>query len=247
MPISLNQEWYLPDLYDSFSQHVEKYGATLEGEERQQALRQSLAAAWSAMLDTATPGALADKSAYPCVPTRGQPVRNDLYPNAVRIARDVFPDSRVVVITRDPRAVWNSWVHFKRAMRTRPRRFETIKTWMRRKNPEYNPAVFAANWQTQNRQWMDDNPDSFIRYEDLKKDFQGTLRPVLEALRLDICPETLAHIEACEYEISKSRHRQPALYRKGTTDDWKEHLSAMEVDCIEREAHDLMAALGYIE
>lgn len=247
VPISLNQEWYLPDLYDSFLGHIEKYGSTLPPEDRDRALRESLRSAWTHLLDAATPGALADKSAYPCVPTRGHPVRNDLYPQAIRIYREVYPDCKIVLIVRDPRAVWNSWQHFRRALRTRPRRFETIKLWMRRHEPEYNPAVFAQNWQLQNQQWIDDQPDCVVRYEDLKSDFRATLAQMFSAVKIPVDQTQIDWIENCEFNIDKSRSRQPALYRKGQVDDWKQHLASRDVSLITQEACELMERLGYLK
>ncbi|PKQ01376.1 MAG: hypothetical protein CVT73_23750 [Alphaproteobacteria bacterium HGW-Alphaproteobacteria-12] len=246
VPISLGHEWYLPDLYHSVSEHVQSFGQAMSEEERRQAVNSSTQAAWLGILNAALPGALADKSAYPCVPTRNVPVRNDLHPYAVQIAKEVFPNGKTVVITRDPRAVYNSWLHFRKALRNRPKNsLSSAASWWRDRRRVPDPEVFARNWAIQNARWLDDNPDCFVRYEDLKENFEASLRGMFDSVGMPVKPVVLDRIYEAEYEISKGRERQPAIYRKGVIDDWKSYLTATAQRKIENAAGRVMARLGY--
>lgn len=245
-PISLGQEWYLPELYEAVSGHINSFGRTLSDDERRNAVNASVRDAWLNMIRAATPGAMADKSAYPCLPTKKLPVRNDLHPFAVRIAKNIFPEGKTLVIVRDPRAVYNSWRHYRQALRSRPRsRLGLVGAWVSDWRQTADAEVFARNWAIQNSRWIEDNPNFVVRYEDLKSDFETTLLRMFENIGMAVDPSVLARIYTEEYEIEKTRERQPEIYRKGVIDDWRNHLSAAESQMIELEAGDLMERLGY--
>lgn len=245
-PISLGQEWYLPELYEAVSGHINSFGRTLSDDERRKAVNASVRDAWLNMIRAATPGAMADKSACPCLPTKKLPVRNDLHPFAVRIAKNIFPEGKTLVIVRDPRAVYNSWRHYRQALRGRPRsRLGLVGAWVSDWRQTADAEVFARNWALQNSRWIEDSPNFVVRYEDLKSDFEMTLVRMFENIGMTVDPSVLARIYEAEYEIEKTRERQPEIYRKGVIDDWRNHLSAAESQTIELEAGGLMERLGY--
>ncbi|KAF0097806.1 MAG: hypothetical protein FD144_4755 [Rhodospirillaceae bacterium] len=226
-------EWYFTELYERITQHARLHN--ILPPERQKAIgERATAAAWKALLDEVEPGATFDKSAYPCWGA----VRNDLHPHAVRLAREVFPDACTVVIVRDPRAVFNSALHY----------FSTTDSeWA----GKIDPADFAATWQTQNCQWIDDAPSVLVRYEDMKSNMHAALTDVFSACRLPCDHDGVARIVAVESDVAAARERAPEpeqrpIYRVGTTDDYLKHLSPETIKEIETAAAPLMARLGYL-
>lgn len=224
------REWYFVALYEKVSTHVAEFGHLTEAE-RQTAVRSVMAAAWRSLLESTAPGAIFDKSAYPCTSTF-MPVRNDIYSSAVALARDTFPKARIIVIVRDPRAVLNSTVHYLNHFRA---------GW----GEMIDPTEFATNWKIQNTQWLRDEPSMVVRYEDLKADFVGTLSRIFAACELPISAPALEEIRRCEWNIDKTRTRQPEIYRTGLVDEYKQRLSLDTISKVESAAAELMARLMY--
>lgn len=246
VPISLDHEWYLPELYEAVEGHVRKYCGNLPPDVVDETLRQTVRGAWFAMIGTAVPGTKSDKSAYPCAVAKNAPIRHDLHTRAVTIARDNFPESRTVVIIRDPRAVYNSLIHFRRALKEKKRGpISALGHWLRSQGRKVDAGEFAKNWAIQNRMWIDDKPDCVVLYEDLKLDFEKSLRDIFTKTGIIHDDALINQIEEAEYDIGKQRHRQKALYRKGEIDDWKNYLTPAQVAAIHKEAGPLMQELGY--
>lgn len=229
-PVPKHQEWYFVEVYERLAEHIAKYGHLPE-QQRAATCRRVVAAAWREMLDAVAPGAVFDKSAYPCAAAIS-PIRNDLHPLAVQLARDVFSEARIVVIVRDPRAVLNSAIHY-------------VNHFKPGAGQDIDPAEFGATWQLQNSRWLDDGPSVVVRYEDLKTDFIGSLARVFAALGLAPTPEALEHIQRTEFNIEVVRPRQPEIYRRGVIDDYKTGLSPAAIHLLEAAAAPLMARLGY--
>ena len=221
------QEWYFPELVDSIQQHVHSYGQRMTKQELNERCRSTVRASWVSLLQEAN----ADKSAYPCVDLYHQ-LRPGLYAQAVRLVRTYFPEAKVAVIVRDPRAVLNSLVHFLSSFRAR---------W----GKKINVAQFAATWAEQNRQWEQDQPDIFLRYEDLKSNFKHTVRATYQALGVELDDGEINQIHAAEFDVSKKRHVQPNLYRSGIIDEWRTRLSYRQMAIVEEVAGELMSTCGY--
>lgn len=245
--ISLNSELYFPELLEQISLHIEKYAHSLSEQERQDAISRSATAAWQEVLSSVKAGATADKSAYPCLKSKSDKIRNDLHPFAVSLAKKYIANAKTVVIVRDPRAVLNSLLHFRRALKAKKRGpVSQIGFFARNAIQSQKIDDFAKNWEIQNSQWISDKPDAVIKYEDLKTDFSEQLGKAFSAAGISINTEEMKNIEGLEYDIDKNRHRQKALYRKGEIDDWKEHLSRSQISKIEDNANELMTELGYL-
>ncbi len=219
-------EWYLPELYGAILAHVDKYGQGLSQSERAIKVSEVTRAAWIALVAPAN----ADKSVYPSHPAAG--AGSPLHSNAIRIARDIIPASKVVLIVRDPRAVFNSYRYYIGIMA--PGLLESLSA-----------DSFAHEWVRNNRAWLRDKPDIVTRFEDLKKSFELTLRNVLHTLCISASDELTSRIKSREYDVANRRSEQPEIYRAGIIDEWRKSLSRTEALTIEQVAKDLMFELGY--
>lgn len=224
------REWYFVELYEKISQHIQKFGH-LADSAREIACREVMAATWKSLLDSADPCAIFDKSAYPCTSSL-MAIRNDLHPFAVRLAHEVFPTAKTIVIVRDPRAVLNSAVQYLNHFRS---------GW----GDTIDPVEFGATWRIQNSQWLSDSPSVMVRYEELKADFIGTLSRVFSSCEIRCSAEIIEKIQAQETNIDAVRPRQPEIYRLGLVDDYKMRLSQEAITKLEDAASPLMTALGY--
>lgn len=224
------REWYFPEFYENISKHIDTF-SHLPEPEKKTAVRDVVAVAWKELLEATAPNATFDKSAYPCTST-AMPVRHELYPFAVRLAREVFPKASTVVLVRDPRGVLNSTVHYLNHFRA---------GW----GDEIDPAELGANWQTQNSQWLDDEPSVVVRYEDLKSNFIGTMSRILFACGIPHDLQLIERIRANEFNIDNVRHRQPEIYRVGDADSYKRELDPSKIQRVAEAAKGLMTRLGY--
>lgn len=229
-PVPRSQEWYFVEFYEQIARHIVQYGH-LDQDQQAATRRRVIGAAWRELLDAVTPGAVFDKSAYPCTSAIG-PLRNDLHPLAVRLAREIFPEARTIVIVRDPRAALNSAIHY--VNHFRPGAGDGI-----------DAAEFGATWRHQNTCWLADQPTVVLRYEDLKLDFAGSLARTFAALDLPHDRDTITRIEQAEFDIDRIRARQPEIYRRGIIDEYKDRLAPEILKRLETEAAPLMAQLGY--
>jgi len=246
-PISMKSEWYFVEFEMAVRRHIERYGGALSDVERENAVTATVREGWRTLLSTATPEANSDKSAYPTDLRKVSPDNFGAHCQAVSIAKKYFPESKTIVIVRDPRAVYNSLWHF-RNVATKNRHFypAQIGRKLRNRLRMPDPRKFGKTWFEQNSQWIDDNPDVVIRYEDLKTDFFVTMRKILTQTRQEVSDEIIREIYNAEFDIKKSKMRQKGLYRKGEIYDWKKYLSRRTAQQIASGAEPLMRFMKYL-
>ena len=220
-------EWYYPNIFDAISKHVNTFGGHMPADKRKNIVNKLCTNAWEILNE----GHLGEKSAYPCSNELG-PLCSDIHPFVVRTMREHFPNANIVVIVRDPRAVFNSLRHY----------LEHFKAgW----SQDIDPRVFAENWAQQNLQWVRDNPDAIVLYEDLKGDFRNTLGDVLVKMKIEHNEEDLVKIENAMYSVDKLRPRQPEIYRTGTTTEWRYKVEPDIARAIIEVAEPAMREIGY--
>ncbi|MFK0166234.1 sulfotransferase family protein [Rhizobium sp. NPDC090279] len=220
-------EWYYPQIFSDLTVHTKTYGASLSDCARDLAIRELCQSTWRAL----NGGYLGEKSAYPCSPELGT-IRADLHPFAVSIMRQHIPNAKVVVIVRDPRAVFNSLRHYLEHFRP---------GW----SMGINPQIFAENWSRQNLQWVADKPDSVVLYEKLKNEFGRTMETTLKALGIYHSREDLLEVEAAVYDVDKLRTKQPEIYRTGEINEWQEKVEPETAKAIIDVAAPAMREIGY--
>ena len=154
------------------------------------------------------------------------------------------PDLRVVVLVRDPRAVFHS------------RWSERISAWCRSAQCA-DPATSCADLAedvTAARQLMAEFPGrvTLLRYEDLSLDTAAAARRLVRALGLPWHAALEAYIRTHTRPQARARGRRPAADPYGTVRDsaaavvgWAASLSAANVSRVEAACSAPMSWLGY--
>lgn len=220
-------EWYFPELIEKVEIWANTYGGYLSVEERGRKVRAIASAARRELLN----GCRGEKSAYPCVDSLAT-VRADLHPRAVSILKETFPNSKVAVVVRDPRAVYNSLCHYLDGFRP---------GW----SSEINVEMFAVEWARQNRAWASSDPSVVVLYEELKQNFTTTLDEVLSKMDIPHDLDDLRRTKALVFSVENLRPKQPEIYRTGTIDEWREKLGPEVVRQIVDGAGETMSLFGY--
>ena len=159
----------------------------------------------------------------------------------------LFPDAKFIHIIRDGRAVFiSAWHH---NVRSRDENLEklgfddfleiTAREWSDRVR-----RARAAGLRLGGR-YLE------IRYEDLAADPGSWMKRTLDFLGASSSPEVLqACIDAASFE-KLSKGRKPgeedtaSFFRKGVPDDWRNHLSASQIQRFGAHAGGLLEELGY--
>ncbi|MFI0433355.1 MAG: sulfotransferase domain-containing protein [Candidatus Nanopelagicales bacterium] len=116
-----------------------------------------------------------------------------------------------------------------------------------------------GTWSSHAASWLADDvpfPVHLVRYEDLKADTVGTLRPVFEAIGLECTPEQLAaaaeqsrfdRLQKSEAErgFRETSKQTRTFFRKGKAGGWADELSEAQVAAVEADHDDMMVRLGY--
>jgi LPS sulfotransferase NodH len=162
---------------------------------------------------------------------------------------EIFPDAWFLHVIRDPRDTVASLVNAGRGWGRHwapGHAVEAARLWRRSVEKGRELAGTGARYRE-------------IRYEELRQDTSGALRPILEWLGLDAAPQEVdAYVEACRLQRLQTRgsgsdgsspvpgRKVPkGFFRKGTVGGWKADLSRTEAKMVERIAGPLMEDLGY--
>lgn len=163
----------------------------------------------------------------------------------LQLLHQLFPQAKLIHITRDPRDVAVSmWFH---GLRLNPE--QTRKEYV---SPDDLAVKMAGLWVeliNATRQFAASCPEQYleVKYESLQQDFALALRPLLTALGVDADDET---IEDCREQagfgrLTGGRERgiedRQSHFRKGVVGDWKNHLKSATVSRIDEIAGDQLA------
>lgn len=163
------------------------------------------------------------------------------------ILHKVIPEARCIQIIRDGRDVLvSAWHHNQRSLQPGQRGpgfdaflDETAGLWsqMVRRAREASSTLGTAYLE--------------IRYEDLAADAPLHLKRVLDHLGADADEGTIrACVETASFaRLSKGRSQgqedAKSFFRKGATEDWKNHLSSSQVQRFDARSGGLLGELGY--
>ncbi len=188
-----------------------------------------------------------------------------LEPRVFRNEWPVFPNlyPKTIYLVRDPRAALLSYYHHYTVLFGGER--ETADSFVARyvknkKIEEFEPDLPA--WDTHVAEWLkrkETQPVLFVKYEDMKRDFQKVFETVTAFIGLRVPPEIVARIAnattfsamrkneesygAESYPQKKGEEKR--FMRKGDIDSWKQELSYESVALIEHAYGPLMQKLGY--
>jgi hypothetical protein len=163
-----------------------------------------------------------------------------------------LPESRMVLLVRDPRDVVASvldaareggWLYENRGGASK-----------RRATAERKPRAFAGERARVYRRGVANakeaydahrGPKALIRYEDLVADTLGTMRRLYAALGIDADPSELARtVQKHSWEnVPEDDKGRGKFYRKGTPGGWREDLTEEQVKTVERITASLLEQL----
>ncbi len=157
-----------------------------------------------------------------------------------------FPNARIIVMVRDPRAVMlsqkNKWRRRSLGETGLPRR-EVVRSWS-----NYHPLVTSRLWQSAvvaGEHHAHDERVLLVRFEDLLADSEATVRRLAKHIRVSYSPAMLA----VSQESSSLATDVPGAVglRTEMADAWRNHdgLSATEIVMCEQSAATTMLRHGY--
>lgn len=160
---------------------------------------------------------------------------------------DIYPGARIVHMIRDPRAVMASqkkrWRRRQLATVKLPF-YHTIRVWA-----NYHPTTMSQLWRRATAQALklqSDNPQRFltVRFEDLLRDPEPTVRKVCEFLGIEFEPDMLHVGQINSSHQSSVGGARPGL-NKGAIDAWREVLNSGEIAITEDVCGAEMQSCGY--
>lgn len=114
--------------------------------------------------------------------------------------------------------------------------------------PKFLPDVFSE-WLDVNKNLSLEGPMYFgekyifVRYEDLKEDFSGSLRTILQKFRLSNS-ETIIQTIRDTTDVTKMEYK-PGVFRKGLVGEWRDYFDDDDISLFETMLGDFCQKIGY--
>jgi Sulfotransferase domain len=173
-------------------------------------------------------------------------------------------DQPLVYLVRDGRDVMVSYYFFNRAY-FNPRNFSLakkclikirnlVRLGLNNRASQQDFSLFlhkrTKEWVSHVTTWLDRNPTSVVRYEDLKTIPEQTLQQLFQDLGVTVPPEIIQQALAI-FDFKQLSQRQEgeedrkSFFRKGIVGDWQNHFSADDLKFFQAQASQVMERVGY--
>lgn len=158
---------------------------------------------------------------------------------------EALPESRVVLLIRDPRDVTASTLDAHRKKGWTSERLEKKGVTKTRNRAESAPDDFVK---TRSRNYMQDieharkayeaheGPKTLVRYEDLRADPLNVMKRIYNEINVPVKDNRLARmVEKFSWKnVSKEEKGEGRIYRKAQPGGWREDLTPKQVKIVER-------------
>jgi hypothetical protein len=155
---------------------------------------------------------------------------------------EALPESRMVLLVRDPRDVTASSMD---AKRTGGWQYESRKRWKPESPVDKDPDAFVKIWSTGYLHSIELAKQAYdahkgrkvlVRYEELRADTLGTMRRIYSELGISVDEGELRRaVEKHSWEsIPEEEKGEGKFYRKAAPGRWREDLTPEQVEMVER-------------
>jgi hypothetical protein len=164
---------------------------------------------------------------------------------------EALPESRMVLLVRDPRDIVSSMLDGARQGGWMYQRRKESDEWKRRTGADKDPDAFIRN---RSRKYLQHatsakkaydahkGPKVLVRYEELRADTLGTMKRMYSALGIEVNEEELGRVVGKHSweNIPEEEKGEGKFYRKATPGGWREDLTPEQAKAIERVTASLL-------
>jgi sulfotransferase family protein len=164
---------------------------------------------------------------------------------------EALPESRMVLLVRDPRDIVSSMLDGARQGGWMYQRRKESDEWKRRTGADKDPDAFIRNRSQKYLQHATSakkaydahkGPKVLVKYEELRADTLGTMKRMYSALGIEVNEEELGRVVGTHSweNIPEEEKGEGKFYRKATPGGWREDLTPEQAKAVERVTASLL-------